>query len=273
MDFAPNVEVLVKCLRDHRDVQAVTLFGSRTRDGGRDADVDSDVDLQVICRRPTNWVSPEWAKRILPPEALLTWNVRDAFGGVKKISIVLGDGELDLVIVPAARMRLARWALWLGLHRRHPGIRRKLGDIALVMGEGHRVLKGGAKWERFYRRISVDVPLPGMTDEDVRNAVAGVEVDLVSIRRKLSRGELRAAQRWLHTGIAETNFKLMHELRRRRGARSHHDGRRAEQVLPEPELELVTVSARLDAQELESASEAAASATRKLGEALLTQPR
>ena len=64
--------------------------------------------------------------------------------------------------------------------------------------------------------------------------------------------------------MAETNFKLMHELRRRRSQRSFHDARRVEALLDPDSLARVTVSATLSAQAIEAAAKLSAQTTRYL---------
>jgi hypothetical protein len=261
--------LMIDALRSRDDVEAITLFGSRARSKDNAcADGGSDVDIQIISSRVDKLIEKSWATAVLAPTAISAWNVRPAFGGVIKISALLSDGEIDMVVVPSSRMRLARWAVALGLHLRSKKIQRKLGDLVLVMGGGYRVLQGGAKWELFWKRIVAEIPEPSLSLAEVLNLGEGVKVELISIRRKLDRGELRAAQRWLHLGIGETNFKLSHELRRRRGVRSFHDGRRVEQLLDPEELSLVTISAALTAESIWEAAQAAAEATTRLIEAL-----
>jgi hypothetical protein len=92
--------------------------------------------------------------------------------------------------------------------------------------------------------------------------------DYVSTHRKLQRGELLAAQRWLHHQLAEANFRLAHELRLRRGQTSFPDARRIER-LSNVALEDVTVSAYPKAADLRKAVEAAANGHRRLMTALL----
>jgi hypothetical protein len=268
--ISPQINRLIETLLESDDVQAAILFGSRARArGDSPADADSDVDLQVVVKHPGRWIQREWAAAVLPAEELRAWSVRNAFGGVHKVSILLTRGELDLVFVPAQRMRWARWGIALGVHRLSVSGMRKLGDLELLTEHGYRVLKGGRRWENFWRKISTDVTPPGLSDAEVRNLADGVKVDLVSIHHKLNRGEIRAAQRWLHTGIAETNFRLMYELRRRRGEPAFHDARRAESVMDAASLARITVSAELEAQALKAAAEKAAQATTELVSAIL----
>lgn len=267
---SPCVDRLMAAMLASPDVSAAVLFGSRARpEADSPADAGSDVDLQLVVKTPRQWVDRRWAESVLPPDAVQAWSVRDAFGGVKKVSVLLVDGELDMVFVPARRMRWARWGLALGLHRISPAGMRRAGDLKLLAGAGYSLLKGGSKWESFWRRVVAEVPEPRLSDAEIRNLAEGVKVDLVSIQRKLDRGELRAAQRWLHLGIAEVNFKLMHELRHRRGRRCFHDARRAEEVLDAASLAQVTVVTDLSVEGIREAAETAARVAARLSSELL----
>jgi hypothetical protein len=160
----------------------------------------------------------------------------------------------------------------LGLHRRSEWARNQLAPLVLIMQPGYRVLKGGARWEDFWQRVVHEVPEPRLTNEEVRRMGAVAQVNLRSLQHKLDRGELRAAQRWLHEEMAATNFRLMHELRRRRGERSFFDARRVEKILHPDELALVTVNAGLSAPAIGTAAERAAEATARLVEMVQTEP-
>jgi hypothetical protein len=92
--------------------------------------------------------------------------------------------------------------------------------------------------------------------------------DYVFTRRKVQRGELCAAQRWLHHQLAETNFRLLHELRLRCGKTSFPDARRLEQ-LEDPLGGGATVAAVPTAASLHVALEVAAGTHRQLITALV----
>ncbi|MCF3652214.1 hypothetical protein [Synoicihabitans lomoniglobus] len=263
-----TADALIGELDRRADVAAVIMFGSRTREGGNEADQYSDMDLQVITSRPDELTTPAWIIPVIKQGSLRAWAVRDAFGGVKKVSILCDDDAIDLVIVPLKMMRKARLLLTWGMHRRRPKIRRQFGDIVLTMGGGHRVIKGGNVWENFFARVVAEVPEPRIPAVEVENLAALARVDLHSIESKLARGELRAAQRWLHVGLMETLFKLMHELKRRRGERSFHDARRAESTLTALELDQISVSASLDAAEIAEAARKAAHTIQSLRDEL-----
>jgi len=152
----------------------------------------------------------------------------------------------------------------LGLHKRVASVQRGLGEFALVMSFGQVVLKGGPAWQEFYTRAVKEVPLAHLTDEDAVALAEGAYVDATSIMGKLERGEYVAVQRWLHRSLVETNFRIMHELRVRRGQVSYPDGRRVEQLLSPAELATVRFEVALEPASLKAAIVAAVAGTRKL---------
>jgi hypothetical protein len=245
-------------------VRAVTLFGALARGEGTRA---SDADVQVVTSAPDRFLDSRWLAALsgLNPRA---YAVRDATGGAKKATALLEEGEIDLVIVAHRRLLLARLAVAAGLHRRSPGLRAALGPLAIVMRPGHRVLKGGAGWARFYASVVRDVPDPRLGDGDVRALGERAYVDAVWILRKLEQGEVLAAQRWLHKTPVEINFRLLNEWRLRRGLAPCFDARRAERLLPAEELALIRADAALDPQALAGATRQAIMNTRRLLEAL-----
>lgn len=269
-----GAHALVEALQRRPDVVALTLFGSFAReDRATTADGDSDMDLQVICHWPEVLSHRDWAESVLGEGELLAWSPRAALGGVTKVSILLAKEEVDLVLVSVGRIRWARWGMALGLHHRFGWARRLLGPLVLVMGPGYRVLKGGSHWEKFWRQLVHEVSEPSIGDRKIQAAEDAALVDLRSIQRKLARGELRAAQRWLHNEMAARNFELMHELRRRRGEVSFFDGRRVETILSAEDISLVTIDASLNRESLGAAAEQAAAATRILVARVLAESR
>ena len=139
-----------------------------------------------------------------------------------------------------------------------------MGEFALVMSFGHKVVKGGGSWERFYARAIKEVPLAHLTDENAISLADGAYVDAVSILSKLGRGEFVAAQRWLHRSVIETNFRLVNELRVRRKQATYPDGRRVEQLLSPAELADVRFEVKLTFAALREATVTGVTATRRL---------
>lgn len=239
-------------------IVAVVLFGSRVRESVGRSDAWSDIDLQVVTTKPAVFKSREWTKFAAGRE-LLAHAVRPASGGVTKVTAMFRPGhEIDVVVVPAIKLRAARFAVSLGLHRRVPALARGLNELATVMRGSHRVLKGGRGWEDFYARVVADVR---GTRLDTTEALALAEeffCDWHWVCKKLKRGEYVAAQRVIHRSLAEINFRLLHEVRLRMGEKSFREARRVEQLVSPEQLTAVSVDARLDAVSLQQAADGCA---------------
>ena len=260
------LDSLREWMKDQADVRVAAVFGSHARSlsgEGQPADPWSDVDLQIVTTRPGRYRDRAWTAQ-LPGQELHAYAVRPVFGGVQKVTALFSGGEADFVIIPYRRLWLGRLAFNLGLHKRVPGIRRGLGEFALVMSFGQKVLKGGPGWQRFYTRAVKEVPLAHLTDEEATALGEGAYVDATSILGKLARGEYVAVQRWLHRSLIETNFRIMHELRVRQGLVSYPDGRRVEQLLSAAELATVRFEVGLDEPSLRAAIFSSLAGTRSL---------
>jgi hypothetical protein len=256
----PLLAAFLRWADQESNVKVVTLFGSHARG---EATAASDVDLQVVTSRPMAFETSDWA-RGLGGCSLRSYAVRPATGGVRKATGLFGEGEIDLVIVPWSKLRLARLCVSLGLHRRVPALQRALGPMVIILRPGHRVLRGGPKWSGFYRQAIADVPDPRLSDEEARGLAETAYVDAVWISKKARQGELLAAQRWLHRTPAEVNFRLLNEWRLRRGVPPCFDARRAEQVLTEEERTLISINSKLETDELFEAARRSIASTRRL---------
>ncbi|MEI7551137.1 MAG: nucleotidyltransferase domain-containing protein [Verrucomicrobiota bacterium] len=252
------------------DIRVAAVFGSHARalsGAGQPADPWSDVDLQIVTTRPARYLDRAWTAELKGQE-VVAYAVRPVFGGVQKVTALFSGGEADFVIIPYRRLWLGRLAFGLGLHRRVPSIQRGLGEFALVMSFGQVVLKGGPGWQNFYTRAVAEVPLAHLTDEAAWALGEGAYVDATSLLGKLARGEYVAVQRWLHRSLIETNFRLLHEVRVRRGQVSYPDGRRVEQLLGAAELAAVRFDVSLRPESLRPAILTAVAGTRQLLRAL-----
>jgi len=236
-------------------VESAVLFGSRARDPKdfAPADAVSDVDLHIIATDPERIESIDWSMA-LPGRSLGLRVVRPASGGVRKITLVFASGAIDMVVVPSARLRLAQITMRVGLHRRLRNLSYPLNELATIMSYGYRFLKGERRWGRFYARVVAEMPGARISDLEAWNLADVFLCDLLWVLQRIDRGELIATQRVLHLSLAETNFRLLHELRVRQGLATYREARRAERLLPGAELSLVQVSARLEAAELHRAA-------------------
>lgn len=252
-------------------VKALWLIGSQVRradDRVWQADAQSDWDFQIVASDPEMFATPGWTKVLGVP--LRTYAVRRAaIGGLPKVAALFAGADADFVVLPAGRLRLARWAVAFGFHRRSLTLRRMLQDLAVVIRPGWRMLKGAEIWQPFCERVVAEVPDPRLGDQEVRNLAEGFVCDAVWTLHKIDRGEWLAAQRMLHRSLAETNLRLLHELRLRHGERSFPEGRRAERILPPAEMARIAVKASPDAESLRAAVEKSAATCRELVRALV----
>jgi hypothetical protein len=253
-------------------VKAVILFGSRApnKDGNvRSADVHSDWDFQIITSRPRKFLGGEWLRE-LTNSPLQVYAVRTPrLGSMPKIHAIFAGAEADFVILPAFTLQCAKIAVGLGLHHRFDRLYRGLQDLSIVIRPGYRFLKGGSTWEPFYRRVLSEVRDPRLDDADVVNLANGFLCDYLWIQRKLDRGELIAARRMLHRELMETNLRLLHELKLRRGELSFPEGRRVELVTTPKELTMISVNEHLDVDGLRDAAAQTAETLRNLVEFLI----
>jgi hypothetical protein len=255
-------------------VQALVQIGSRVRANAAAecaADAFSDWDYQIVSSDPEMFAGRAWFGSLGLGEPLAYVARLGRLGSATKISIAARDGEIDLVVLPAVRLRQAKWLLKLGLAGCLPGMRGPLGGLALVLRDGHRIVKGEEAWGDFFRRVAGEFPVPRLGDCDVTTIAEGFVCDFISTRKKIERGEFLAAQRWLHHQLAEVNFQLLHELRLRRGETTFPDARRVERLVAD--WRTVEVSALPTAENLRAATEKSAATLRELMAALVPEWR
>jgi hypothetical protein len=238
-------------------IQSAVLFGSSATSKAVVALADgwSDIDLHLVTTASERLEHVSW-EQALPSQQFRFQAVRPATGGVRKVTVFFSSGQADLVLVPAWQLRLVRWSMQLGMHRKVRSIQIGLNEISTCVRCGYRFLKGENEWGSFYARIAKEVPGVRVSDNEARNRADVFLSDLLWILQKLERGELSAAQHLLHRSLAETNFSLIRELRLRRGEPlpSFGLGRRVETLLPPHELSWVQVGARLETGELQTAA-------------------
>lgn len=236
-------------------VHSAVLFGSQARTQGAAAAADgwSDIDLHIITSAAERIEREDWRQH-LPGLEFCLQVARPATGGVRKLTVLLAEGEVDLVLVPAGKFKLAEFALKLGLHRKLRGVRDPLNRLSTIMSGGYRFLKGEARWGAFYARIVAELEGYRLDGDAVRQLANVFLCELLWVLQKLERGELVAAQRTLHSTLVETNVLLLHEARMREHLPTFQQARRVEKLVTPAELAMVTVSARCEAAELRRAA-------------------
>jgi hypothetical protein len=238
----------------NRAIEAALLFGSRARDHSNIAscDIYSDIDFQVVTWRPDFWLTDSWVGSICDLRVVI-YVVRRASGGVSKATVLFETGlELDIVIVPAIQMRLARVALGLDLHKHISLVSTSLSELSTVLGGGYKILKGGGSWGGFYEKVVSEVEGDRISDDDIVKMAKIFICDYYWVLKKIERGELIAARRMIHHSLMETIFRLTHELRTRRGVSSFREARRVEVLLEKSELQDLMIESELIADSLRS---------------------
>lgn len=252
-------------------VRALVAIGSRVREPKAvgAADRFSDWDFQVIASDDGVLVEAAAFERAGIGRPLVFVNREGRLGSARKLTALFAEGELDVVVIPFAQVAHVRAQVDNGTAMQQPPVARALQDLAAVLAGGYRFLKGEEEAGALYRFVRERVPLPRLDDRAAVEAANGFVCDYVSTRRKIERGERIAAQRWLHHQLAETNFKLLHELRLRAGEPSFPDARRIESLAGGSWAERVAVDAGLDSAALTAAAIKAAATCRDLMQALV----
>jgi hypothetical protein len=207
------------------DIRALVQIGSRVQPGAK-PDAWSDYDYQLITTHPGRYRDGAFARALGPCWAV---GAEGAFGNVTKVTAVYaGAREADFVILSHLEVRIATLALrFPGTAGLWPGpLRRGVGSLRRVAGEGWRVIKGGAAWERRYARIR---PIRFRLTEREFAALCGhFWTQVVWAAKKAERGEWIASQRALHVGLMEDALRLYEEEALLGGGPAHPLGRRAE---------------------------------------------
>ena len=249
-------------------IDALVLIGSQVRaeqGAAFAADRFSDWDFQVITPDPTLFRTKQWLEEAGVPAPLAYVARMGRLGSAAKVSAVFASGGLDLVIIPTAQLQELR-ARFAGGQGPVDG---PVRDLAAVLVGGHRFVKGAAGWGDFYAAVATGVPPPRLDDVAVCDLADGFVCDYVSTRQKIARGEKAAAQRWLHHSLAETNFRLLHELRLRQGRPSLPDARRLEQVADQETVTSVQIACGPTTESLRAATDASAETLRGLMQKLV----
>jgi hypothetical protein len=251
---------------DEQSVNALVQIGSRTRRLGESdlADAYSDWDFQIITPDVSRFDTADWI-RSGKLGSVLAYALRDGrLGSSRKLSIVFDDGELDLILIPFAQIGELETMIKRDTLSEHSGAMRALADLSLVLRGGYKILKGESLIAQVYGFAATRVKVPRLSDDHIRQLANGFVCDYVSTLRKIERGELLAAQRWLHHHLAETAFRLLHESRLRKRQTSFPDARRIELIAKPKELQTVTVATMPSRDSLIKAADKSAHACREI---------
>lgn len=268
MSVASLGERFIAWAKRQRSIVVLVQIGSQTRSSGVGAaDRDSDWDFQIVTREPEALRHRAGIGDELG--APLSYVMRGGrLGSAAKITAVFEDGELDVVVIPFEQFAGAAALVKAGKHQDNPMVMRGLFDLSLVLIGGYRILKGEEIAGELFSFVRGKITPPRLHDVEIEELAEGFVSDYVSTRRKIARGELVAAQRWLHHQLLETNFRLAHELRQRRGLPSFPDARRLEFLGDMPEIGSLANEAALTPESLTRAVENAAETLRGLMRAL-----
>jgi hypothetical protein len=256
-DFSGGlVDALAAWFDSASNIDAAILYGSSARVPRDAASLDgwSDFDLHLIVTNTAVFDDIDW-RSALPGQKVCFEAKRSATGGTNKLTVLFTCGQIDLVLLSVRRMRLARWLLRLGLHRKLGFVRDALNEMATSMRPGYRFLKGEARWGAFYARVVAEMPGVRLNDDMAREVADAFVIHMMLALTRLRRGELLAAQFGLHRVLSDTNLRLIRELRLRRNLPVPSFGlaRRAEALFAPRELEWINVDARLEADALRRA--------------------
>lgn len=249
-------EQFVQWANRERSVKAVVLFGSQVREAKvvGAADRWSDFDIQVVTARPRQLLMNEWIGNSFKNRELLVRAVRPASAGVKKITLIFRPSvEFDIIVVPAFRMQLARYAIKLGLQNHIAIFKKSLNELAYVLKPGYRLIKGGRQWKNFYFWVVGEMRGTRLNDSEIVALAELFICDVIWVRRMIDRGELIAAQRTLHRSLAEINFQFFHELRLRNQQTTFREARRIEFITTPKELSAMSIDSRMESRGLSAA--------------------
>jgi len=245
-------------------IRAALLFGSRAQGSEKH---NSDFDIQIVSRGVHGFIAGQWFESAELGH-LVAFYAKPATEGAIKITALFRRGTVDMVVVQLYRMLIARLAVNFGLHRRSARLHKSLSALSVVIRPGYKLLKGGSGWEKFYALIVRDVPVPRLSNEDVRRVAMSSYIDALWVAKKAKDGEFLAAHRWLYRVPFDANLILLNELRMRMRVPPCYDARHAEEMLNESELALIKLETGLDENTLLVASRHCVESTKILVEKL-----
>ena len=115
--FFPSV---VDWLNRSATIKSAVLFGSSAAVPNADEPLPNqwaDIDLHLVAADSLAIENTVWSRE-LPEHGFSFRTTRRATGGVRKVTLVFSSGQIDMVIVPIAVMRIAATAFRTGLYRK-----------------------------------------------------------------------------------------------------------------------------------------------------------
>ena len=226
---------LLYMIAGNQCLPASLIFGSQIKGFAGDL---SDFDFQIIANRHA-WLNLRpWISTVFKNH-LEELSERPALGGARKFELRSRLGSADIVFVSQFRMELACACVAFDLHKASKWLADMLSPLVLIIGSGFRIIKGGHRWELFYRRIVREISIPRLSDNEVEYLSRIAYNDGLWAVDKCRNGESFSAIRILFASCLNINLRLLNELRLRRAEKPTYDGRRAELVLPLDQLQLM----------------------------------
>jgi hypothetical protein len=225
------------------DIKALVQFGSRVRGDGT-ADRWSDYDYHIITSNPKDYRDGAFVRELGAPWASAT---RVSFGNVVRVTAIF-EGALEADFIVLSHVEMAVVALALKFPATAPLWPRALvggvSSLRIAAAPGWKVIKGGARWEKRYARITPQ--LAAMTEAQFEVICGEFWVELVWAAKKVARGEFRAGQRAVHEHLIENSLRLFREEALLDGRPAHYVGRRAESWFTPEQLQATEGGTRPD---------------------------
>jgi hypothetical protein len=202
---------IVEWARHRPDVTALIQIGSRVQGSGK-FDALSDWDFHLITSRPGHYYNTGWLADIAPPWCA---HAERSLRGMIKITAVF-EGGLEADFIPLAnwQMKLVYWGM------RHPELagwmpnRMRSGILevrVILLNSGHRVLIGGARWEKRLSALQATWEGPRMSAAEFSRHNAAFWQKSVWVAKKILRPEPRSAMHWLHKLMTDHVYALLEE--------------------------------------------------------------
>jgi hypothetical protein len=172
---------------------------------------------------------------------------------VKATGVFEGALEADFVVLRHVDVLIAMAALrWPSTEALWPRVLASgIRSLRVVAAPGWKVVKGGAVWEKRYKRIT---PFSAaMTAAEFETLCGEFWAQVVWAAKKAQRGEVIASRRAFHRGLVERCLRMCQEEATLSGRRAYPEGRRAEQWLVPGQFRAVGVGNGADGPALAAA--------------------